>query len=436
MMNYKEALTYLDSFINYEKHGSYDYKKSFKLGRMKRLSALLKDPHEGILSVHVAGSKGKGSTAAFIQSILRSAGYKVGLYTSPHLVSFRERIKIGDAMVSEEDLCSLINEVRSAVDRIDGDRPSFFEVYTAIAFLYFKMKKADIAVYEVGLGGRLDATNVIKPLVSAITPISYEHTDKLGSTLSEIAGEKAGIIKEGGVCVSAPQETEAKTRILSVCAERGARCVLVGRDVTYDETSSGEAGMVFNVNGRLAKYEGLRTSLIGSHQVVNAAVAIAAAECLAESGVAIAPDAVKSGIASARWPGRLEIAGRDPLVLLDGAQNRASARVLKESVERIFGKRKLILVFGASADKDIAGMLDELLPISRDVILTRSKVIGRAADPDVIKDSVKRTVSSVTGSVNEAIDKALSIAGGDDVVLITGSLFIVGEARERLIGQT
>lgn len=197
-MTYRESLDYLNSFIDHEQKSAYDY-ASFKLDRMVRLAAALGDPQKAVRSIHVAGTKGKGSTCAIIQSILKAAGMKVGLYTSPHLVSFRERIRIDDTLISEENVGVLLDQVREAVDTMAEDRPTFFEVYTALAFLYFKKKKADIAVYEVGLGGRLDATNIIEPLVSVITPISYEHTDILGAKLSEIAGEKAGIIKEGSV---------------------------------------------------------------------------------------------------------------------------------------------------------------------------------------------------------------------------------------------
>src|SRR3989338_5210903 len=234
-MTYSEALTYLNSFINYEKQSSYDYKKSFKLDKMRHLASLLGEPQKGIRSIHVAGTKGKGSTSAIIHSILKEANFNVGLYTSPHLVSFRERIRINDCLISEEDISSLLEKVKGVIEKMGSDKPSFFEVYTALAFLYFKEKKVDFAVYEVGLGGRLDATNIIEPLVSAITPISYEHTQKLGNTLREITGEKAGIIKENRICISAPQEEEALKVIKMICMEKKARLILVGKDILFEE---------------------------------------------------------------------------------------------------------------------------------------------------------------------------------------------------------
>ena len=221
-MTYPEALRYLESFINYEKMDGYNYKSSLKLERMKRLAALLGDPQNSAKSVHIAGTKGKGSTASYVYSILKSAGFRTGLYTSPHLVDFRERIRIGgpstspgqsrakpgdDRLISEKDLSSIVEKIRDVVDSsMKNDKPSLFEICTALAYIYFKEKKADLVVYETGLGGRLDATNIIEPLVCAITPLSYEHTDKLGDTLEEIAGEKCGIIKSGSICVSAPRQ--------------------------------------------------------------------------------------------------------------------------------------------------------------------------------------------------------------------------------------
>ncbi|MFA6078605.1 MAG: Mur ligase family protein, partial [Candidatus Omnitrophota bacterium] len=228
-MTYTEALHYLDSFINYEKQDAYDYRSSLDLERVKRFIRLLGDPHKGIKSIHIAGSKGKGSTAAFVHSILKEAGLRTGLYTSPHLISFRERIRINDTLISEDDIAKLSGKLKNVIDGMEKeDIPSFFEVYTALCHMYFKEQKVDIAVYEVGMGGRLDATNVIDPLVSAITPVSYEHTQKLGPTLSRIAMEKGGIIKENTVCVSAPQEEEALNSINEICVGKSAKLVLVG----------------------------------------------------------------------------------------------------------------------------------------------------------------------------------------------------------------
>ena len=433
-MTYQEALKYLDSFVNFEKSDEYNYKQSFKLERMKKLAALLGDPQRGARSIHIAGSKGKGSTASYVQSMLGSAGFKTGLYTSPHLVSFRERIRIGSELISEEDLSRILTNIKDTIRSYAKDEmPTFFEVYTAIAYLYFKEKKADFAVYEVGMGGRLDATNIIEPLVCAITPLSYEHTDKLGDTLEEIAIEKCGIIKRGSICVSAPQEEKALKVIDDACSERDVRLILVGRDIKFKELASDEESNTFEVSGSLGEYKGLKTSLIGPHQVVNAATAIGIIEALRPQNVIVSEEAVRSGIRDAKWPGRLEVVGRRPFVILDGAHNRASARILIEAVKKIFKYKKLILVLGVSKDKDVKGILEELVPEAGEVVLTKSRVLNRAMEPAKIreemigiKDNIKNVI--LTQNTEEALQKALSVACPEDLILVTGSLFVVGEA--------
>jgi dihydrofolate synthase/folylpolyglutamate synthase len=440
-MTYHEALAYLDSFINYERLDDYDYKKSMKLDRMRRLADLLGNPHMGIRSVHIAGTKGKGSTAAITHSILKNAGFKTGLYTSPHLISFRERIRIGDELISEDGLCLLLERVKSAVNRMAGERPSFFEVYTALAYLYFKEKKADFAVYETGLGGRLDATNIIEPLVVCITPVSHEHTDKLGATLGEIAREKAGIIKSGGLCVSAPQEEEALAVIRDVCRAKAARLILVGKDIIFEEISSSEAGEVFNIMSPFSEYPRLMSGLLGPHQILNAATAIGIIEALRLRGISVPADAVRDGLRAVRWEGRLEIVGRRPAIILDGAQNAASALTLAQAIKKIFSFRRLILMLGVSKDKDVAGILRGLLPISDSVILTKSKVAERALEPSRIKVWMDKDPAAkpegvvLTSSVEEALASARRKAADDDLIVVTGSLFVVGEARKLICGQ-
>lgn len=438
-MTYADAEIYLNSLINYEKLESYDYWASFRLDRIRALCRLLGDPQEGVRSIHIAGSKGKGSTAAITHSILKAAGLKAGLYTSPHLISLRERIRVNDELISEDDFCRLADRIKNIVDTLKGDdKPSFFEACTALAYMYFNEKKVDLAVYEVGLGGRLDATNIIEPLVCAITPISYEHTDKLGKTLSSIAGEKAGIIKGGSICVSAPQEQEALERIEAACKERNARLVLVGRDITFEEVGSGTDGAVFSVHGLSRDYHLLKLKLLGSHQVVNAATAIGIVESLRSHGIRIGPTAIKAGIKAAQWSGRMEIALRDPFLVLDGAQNKASAAVASQAVRQVFDYDNLILVLGVSKDKDVRGIVEELLPIADSVILTRSKVAERALEPSRIREVIGDVKAgafeegrnmALTSSVDEAVRLALEKARPDDMVLVTGSLFVVGEAK-------
>ena len=435
-MTYREALDYLGSFVNYEKESHYDYKGSFKLDRMRKLAALLGSPQKLIKSIHIAGSKGKGSTAVFVQSILKEAGFKTGLYTSPHLVSFRERIRINDSLISEEDVSRLLEKVKAAIDKLD-DRPSFFEVYTAVAYLYFKENNTDFAVYEVGLGGRLDATNIIEPLVCAITPVSYEHMDILGHTLKEIAYEKAGIMKIDSICVVAPQDKEALGAIEDIAKEKNARLILVGKDILFKELKPMDESEQFSVFGIFDKYPLLETRLLGSHQIVNAATAIGVIEGLRLRGITIPAGAIRDGIKNARWEGRLEVMAKRPFIILDGAQNRASASSLSNAIKKHFRYKNLILVLGVSKDKDIRGILEELLPIAGSVILTKSRIKERACEPSDIKgfiDSKEKEVI-LTSSVEEALAKAVSSAALEDLVLITGSLFVVGEAREMLTKQ-
>jgi len=355
-----------------------------------------------------------------------------GLYTSPHLQNFRERIRLNDLLISEPDVARLTEKIKPVISGLAGLKPSFFEIYTALAYLYFSEKKADIAVYETGLGGRLDATNVLEPFVSAITPISYEHTDKLGHTLAEIAFEKAGIVKNGSVCVTAEQDKEALGVISSVCSQRGAKLIEVGKDIFFEEVSVSDKGSVFNISGIFGKYSGLECGLLGSHQIANAALSIGIIGSLRSSGITISDSAIRNGIKSAVWPGRLEVVSRRPLVVLDGAQNRASAKVLADAVKKVFKYNKLKLVLGVSKDKDIEGILKELLPISDSVIITKSKIVERAADPARIRDIIGKSGSIVTTlCVDEAMDIALNQAGTNDLVLVTGSLFVVGEARQK-----
>jgi dihydrofolate synthase/folylpolyglutamate synthase len=414
-MTYPETIRYLESFINYEKLDSYPYKESLGLGRIRDFLSAIGNPQSALKCVHVAGSKGKGSTCAFITYILREAGYKVGLYTSPHLSDFRERIRIlksntqhpacpagrqapcltgrqanteFEGMISKEDLARLVKKLKPAVEKHDKKSRygplTFFEVYTALAFLYFKEKKVDFAVLETGLGGRLDATNAVEPLICAISPISYEHTDKLGKTLREIAAEKAGIIKvpacpagrqssefraQSLTVISAPQEKEAGVVIRKKCKNIGAKLYEVGKDIKYKKTKSG-----FSVKGILNEYKALKSRLLGEHQAVNAATAIGAVEALRFYGIDIGVDAIRKGLYNTLWPGRCEVIAKNPLVVLDGAQNLDSAAVLKKAVKNNFKYKRLILVLGISNDKDLKGICDQLRGLADEVILTRANI--------------------------------------------------------------
>ena len=432
-MSYEEAIKYLDSFINYEKLLSFDYKESFELNRMKRLAARLGDPHLSLRCVHIAGTKGKGSTSAMAASILKEAGFKVGLYTSPHLISFRERIRINDELISEADLCSLVNRIKPLIDEIDEESdeyPTFFEVYTTLAFLYFKERKADFCVVEGGMGGRLDATNIIMPLCCGITQISFEHTQKLGNTLREIAAEKAGIIKEGGICVSSLQDNSARDVIRETCAKKHCKLYEVGRDLHFNEERFNfPIGQEFSVTGIFEKYPSLEVGLLGEHQFMNAATAIGLIESLRFYDIIIKDSAIRSGLRNVKWPGRLQILQNNPYIVLDGAQNRASAKALKAAIKRIFKYNRLILVLGISKDKDIKGICEELEPISDEIILTKAS-LPRGEEPVVIKRNIAKA-ARLASSIEEAMNTAEGISAPSDLILVTGSLFVVGE----LLGQ-
>lgn len=462
-MTYQEALRYLESFIDYEKITDWPYEESLGLGRMRNFLSSINNPQDGLSCLHVAGTKGKGSTCIFIAHILSQAGYNVGLYTSPHLADFRERIRILNGksgssqthkgkndfagMVSKNGLTGLVKRLKPAIDRFGEHSKfgslTFFEVYTALAFVYFKEKKADFVVLETGLGGRLDATNVAKPLICAITPISYEHTQRLGNTLRKIATEKAGIIKDilagkslrrRPIVISAPQKNEAQRVIRQRCKKLKVNLYEVGKDITFKATGSG-----FDVNGIFGRYPDLKIGLLGRHQLINAAVAAGAVEALKFHGVTVGTEAIKNGLARTVWPGRCEIAGRDPWVVLDGAQNAASALALKQTIKENFSRRdkfrqgrkyrRLILVFGISKDKDIKGTSLQLIDFTDTVILTKSGN-PRARQPEALIKYFSGKPVYITQSVKEARELAKRLASQDDLILVTGSLFVVGEFRD------
>ncbi len=443
-MTYAEAVKYLESFIDYEKLPSYDYRAAMKLSRMEALMDGLGNPHRNFKSIHIAGTKGKGSTCAFVYSILKDNGIKAGLYTSPHLIDFKERIRISypkDRMIDETELTSLVARSKSFLDKFSKSSkfgsPSFFEVYTALAFLFFSIKKVDIAVVEVGLGGRLDSTNVIEPLVSGITPISFDHTQKLGKTLESIAKEKCGIIKDKGIVVSSEQQAAVMNCIRKAAADKKAKLYVVGtrpaQDITYEPITSSPEGQTFNVRGIFGEYPLLSTPLLGRHQLSNAATAVGIVEALRSNGTVVCSHSITSGIRNVNWPGRLQITGTKPWIVVDGAQNEASAKALKEAVRATFPYKKLILVLGISSDKDIEGIGANLLPLADSVFFTCANS-PRSARPENLRkifyNYEKKT--AVTSSVKEAVESARKHADPEDLILITGSLYVVGDALQLL----
>ncbi|HAJ56419.1 MAG TPA: hypothetical protein DCL35_01470 [Candidatus Omnitrophica bacterium] len=453
-MTYEEAIVYLESFINYERKTQYHYKTAFKLERMDKFLSNLADPERGMQVIHVAGTKGKGSTACFIASILKEMGFRVGLYTSPHLLDFRERIRILDTrniaeekapfpgMILKNDFADILESIRPQIEFFrksfqNFGNLSFFEILTGLALVYFKEKNVDFVVLETGLGGRFDATNAVSSSVSVITPVSYDHEHILGNTLSEIAFEKAGIIKSTNkrtddgfsVCVAAIQNKETGEVIKRRAKAEGAVVFELERDFCFKRLEGDLFGQEFFYQGLNNDPYFLKTRMLGLHQLTNASLAIAACEALSLFGTKVNSESVSKGIWSAFWPGRLEIVRTKPFIILDGAHNGDSAGRLARFLEKEFKGFKKRLIFGSSEDKDLKGIISQLDHVADRIILTRADN-PRAADPDKsLLPYFSKNIPAVTHSVEEALDLLNKELGQDEVAVITGSLFVVGEAR-------
>lgn len=398
---------------------------------LERISALLDalgGPQKAFRAVHVAGTNGKGSVSAMTASILTSAGYRTGLYTSPHLSKFNERITISGRKITDGELNRAAMEVRRAQRRAGIEGVTFFEFTTAMAFLHFRDKLVDLAVVETGMGGRLDATNLVVPLVSVITNIGLDHTDWLGSTIKAVATEKAGIIKPGVPVVTGETKRQALSVIRAAARDATSMLYISGRDFHAEGTSDS-----FGYSGLSGGLYKLKTRLFGAHQVQNAACALAAIECLRSNGLHITQAAVRKGLMETTWPARFEVLSRRPLVILDGAHNPAGAKALKEALTSV-KKRRLILVVGIMSDKEIGGILKELVLIADEVIVTRPRGERSASLAELEKaaGAFNRPVIGIE-TVKGACKKALEKASQKDAVCVTGSLFTVAEAREYLI---
>ncbi|MEE8194628.1 MAG: folylpolyglutamate synthase/dihydrofolate synthase family protein [Dehalococcoidales bacterium] len=444
---YQQALDYLYSFIDYETMHRWRDAASFDLRRMDELLARLGKPQLKAKSVHIAGTKGKGSTAAMVASALAAAGYKTGLYTSPHLSDLRERIRVDGELIPEAELVSLVARLKPEVEVVNRKASygqlTTFELLTALGFLYFALEGVDFQVVEAGLGGRLDATNVLEPEVCVITSINLDHTDVLGSSLAEIAAEKAGIIKPGSVVVCSPQPDEVARVIEETCLERGVGLVRVGSDVTWEGLGFDAERQLLRVSGRLGSYR-LSLPLLGRYQLENAATAVAALEVLAGRGFSISRDSIRGGLERVSWPGRFQILGHNPLIVVDGAHNPASARGLKQSLEHYLkgyagykaGNRPIkraILVIGTSCDKDIAAIVPELSSLFATVIATRSRHPRAMATAPIVAEFGRHGLEALpVETVSGALKRALALAGDRDLICVTGSLFVVAEAIEQL----
>jgi len=433
-MNYQQAIDYINGYTDYEKIGMPHDPAFYDLRRVDELLSTLGDPPKRAASVHITGTNGKGSSAMMVAYALAASGYRTGLYTSPHLHSWRERIRLDGELISEAELARLVTELKPYVEAVN-ERASYgqlttFEFLTSMAFAYFGQKKVDFQVLEVGMGGKFDATSVITPVVAIITTVGLDHTDVLGDTVAEIAAEKCGIIKPGITVVVSPQPPEAAEVIRQSCAERGAKLRTVGKDITWRNISHDLDGQRLEVKGRKGNYE-LFIPLLGEHQMVNAATAVAALEVLIEKGFDVPSTSIAEGFSRVEWPGRFQLLNRRPLLLVDGAHNIDAARGLRRSIENYLDFERAILVMGASGDKNIAAVIAELAPIFDEVIVTRSRH-PRAMAPALLAAEFSRhgKKARIAEDVPAALSQALSRAGENDLICLAGSLFIAGEALE------
>jgi dihydrofolate synthase/folylpolyglutamate synthase len=475
-LNYEKALAFWFGRINYEQRtpGPTD----LKLDRMRTLLGLLGDPQEKLRIVHVAGSKGKGSTSAMLESILRQAGYRTGLFTSPHLCRVEERIQVNGTPIQPLELAGLMEEIRVAIAKMEevgsdssvsGQAVTFFEVATALGFLCFARRKIDVAIVEVGLGGRFDSTNVCNPLVSVITSISLDHTQQLGDRLASIAMEKAGIIKLGRPTISGVTTTEARNVIESTCLERNSDLRQLGKDFFY-EYEPGRVGRAkdrgwrsiqasrVRITTRQRTWPIMELGLLGEHQAANAAVAVACVEQLRESGLRVDDQAVGTGLKRVSWPARMEVLRFEPIVVLDCAHNVASAQALVDTLRASFppirseferngatsylGTRqkdclqKRLLIFAGSSDKDLAGIVQVLTPPFAHVYLTRYSHSPRAVPVERLAEILRQqsqTLFTLCPTPADAWQAACETADPDDLICITGSVFLAGELRPLLL---
>ena len=455
-MDYKTALAYIEGFIDYER--SPDFSRQARLYNLDRISVLLEllgNPQDRLRVVHIAGSKGKGSTAALIASVLTQAGYKTGLFTSPHLITPRERCRIDGDLISEADVAFYIEKLKPEIETVSASefgRVSFFEIYTALAFSYFADKGTDFAVIEVGLGGRLDATNVVTPIVTVITPIGLEHTAILGETHTEIAREKAEIIKRERPLALAPQHPEARAVFEAVASERkapivklkvfDASCKPIPQSAEQDSRVSvprviqNAAGLPiaqqFDVETDSECYPQLTIPLLGYHQYINATTAVAAIECLKQEGYRVPKDSVYAGFKNVQWQGRIQRIKSSPIVVLDGAHSPASMKGLCCTLHQSYRYSQVTFIVSLMKDKNLTAIGNVISEIADFVIATQVPNNPRVMPAEALKNAWKHTCRKITvcPTPGEAITKALSVASPTDLICVTGSLYLVGQALE------
>ncbi|MFZ3170579.1 MAG: folylpolyglutamate synthase/dihydrofolate synthase family protein [Carboxydocellales bacterium] len=427
-MEFQEAMNYLQ---NLTKFGM-----NFGLGRITELLSRLGNPQNTLQIIHVGGTNGKGSTSAMLDSMLQAGGYRVGVFNSPHLHSYSERYKINGREIGHNIIAQLITAIRPHLENMVAEgfeHPTEFEVSTALAFMYFAQEQVDFLVLEVGMGGAIDSTNVVKPLITIITNIGMDHMEYLGNTIADIAGVKAGIIKPGIPVVTAATHQEALAVIRQVAKANNALLVQVGEQISWEINSTSMEGLVMDWRGRNQNYNGLTLPLLGKHQAINASTALAALEVLMEEGIIkLNEQQIKAGLAATKWPARLEIVQRSPLVVIDGAHNLDGAQTLRQALQEFFRYENLILVIGMLGDKEREKVVAELAPLAKVVVVTKPNS-PRAGDWQSLADHVRQYVSQVYlfEDIHAAVDKGLSLTGTLDLVCITGSLYMVAEARAK-----
>jgi len=458
LWSYEEALAFLYKAIDYEKLISYQYNAStFSLDRMVKMLEYAGNPHKSFPSIHITGTKGKGSTAIMMSIILEHAGLVSGLFTSPHLVDLKERIQIDRQNISEQEFTDNLDDLRPYIQNLRDIEPSasptFFEILTAVAMLYFKKKQVNMAVLEVGLGGRLDSTNVVMPQVSVITNVGLDHTAILGNTLSSIAYEKAGIIKQGVPVVSAVEVPEALSVIEKTCKEKDARLYLLGRDIWISECGmrnadlplnpkvpnpKSERGLMCTIKTWRHTYPEIFLPLIGAHQAKNCALVLGALEIMREQGtISIDDETIRNALAHVHCPARVEVIEKNPLIILDYAHTVDSMKFLRESLVGNFTFNKLILILGFAQDKDLDNILNEIVTVGDAIIVTRSKN-PRAAPPEDLYQRIERLCgkqSKITDNTQDAVIAAKRMASKEDLICITGSAYVAGEAMQALKGN-
>jgi len=434
---YESALRYLFAQTDYEQMLRVRYNRdTFSLDRMRLLLQKLGNPHTKFRAVHIAGTKGKGSTATMLASMLQACGHKVGLYTSPHVCDIRERIVINGEMISQAALARLITRAEPHIEKMSDDKPTFFEIFTALAFCHFVDEKVDIAVIETGLGGRLDSTNVLKPLVCGLTSISLDHTYQLGNTVGQIATEKAGIFKPNIPAISVPQTPEAKRALKRVAKETGAQLLFTGEDIefSYRVESSRKEGCQARVclTTPRSKFEHLPVPLLGEHQAINCGLALALLDQLKAQGLEVQDQQAIAGLARTYLPGRMEIIRTEPRILVDGAHNAASVQALIRAIGQHIPYDSMVMIFGCAADKDIGGMMDQIATGADKVVFTRSSNNPRAAKPEELAEIYTERSgreAQVTENLTQALRVARSAVTREDLITITGSFYLVGEAK-------